>query len=243
MTLDDLAFTGLAFDTLIQVAQTAFPRLRPGRNKVTILRGPDEGHVQLVLGPARVAKERYIVESKGMDLPRNLAPAKYGEAAYAIYRLTAPAAITAASLGANLTFDPGPNQHIAISWSIDSGKTWNEVFRMTENPNRHHSQFEIDRYTKIENPTGAKDLLVKFDMLRNSKYFGAPSIRLYAFYAQEQPPDSRLAVELAWIEKQGEQWGPEKTKPLVVSKFPTDVELECAGTAVRFTRIFMQALP
>ena len=243
VTLDDVAVTGIAFDTLFQLSQLAFPRLKPGRNKVTILRGPDEGHVQLVLGPGRVAKERYIVESKGMDVPRNLCPAKYGEPAYAIYRLTAPAALTAASLGANLTFDPGPNQYIAISWSIDGGKTWNEVFRMTENPNRQHSQFEIDRYTKIENPSGSKELLVRFDMLRNSKYFGAPSVRLYAFYVQQQPPNARLAVELGWIEKQGEQWGAEKTKSLIVERFPSEVELECAGDAARFTRIVMEAVP
>ncbi|MCX7591452.1 MAG: hypothetical protein N2255_07475 [Kiritimatiellae bacterium] len=243
VTFEKGALTGVSFDTVFQVSQLSFPRLKPGRNRVKIFRGPDEGHVQLVLGPGRVAKERYLVESKGMDVPKNLTPAKYGEPAYAIYRLVAPAPIVAASLGANLTFDPAPDQLIALSYSMDAGQTWSEVFRLTENANRQHSQFEMDKYVKFENPTDSRELLVRFDMRRNSKYFGSQAVRFYAFYKKSQPGNARLGVELAWVEKQGEKWGAEKTKSFTVSTFPTEVEIECTGDTARFSRITMRALP
>jgi hypothetical protein len=237
-TLDKSALAGLTFDSTFQLAPLALPRLKVGKNKVTVFRGPDEGHVQLCLGPGKVGKERYLVESLNIEVPKSLAPEKWGEPAFAVFKLSAPAELTALSLGGNLSFNTAKDQLIEFLYSLDAGKTWTTAFKYSENANRDHSQFEMDKHIRLDNAAGAREALVKIAMQRNSKYFGISQLRLYAFYQQPQPEGARLAVELAWQEKTGDKWE-EKSKSLIAGKFPQEFEIECGGEAVKLARISM----
>ncbi len=228
------------FRTTFQHSQLAMPRLKPGKNKVRIYRGPDEGHVQLVRTKGKPRKDRYIARSEGLD-PKSVRPAKRDcSRAYVIYKLIAPAPLVAASMGANLTMDPGkPAQYINAFVSIDGGATWLEAWKRPNHRNWGNSQFEMDKRLEFKNETGSKEVLFKFEMARSGKYFSVNSLRLYAFYKLPQPPDAKLKVELAWEVKQGEKWAPGGEKTLVVSKFPHELEIECKGEAARFSKIVM----
>jgi hypothetical protein len=234
----------LHFDSLFQCAPLALPRLKVGKNKVTVFRLADEGAVQLVLGNNKETKERYIVEQKGLGEPlKSIAPAKNGEPAYVVYKLTAPDALTALSIGANLTMDPGtPEQFIEALYSLDAGKTWTSAWKLPNHKNWGSSQFELDKRVELKNEAGAKEALVKFDMLRGSKYFAVAGVRLYGFYKQPQPAGAKLAVTIAWQEKTGDKWE-DKKQSVAVEKFPHEFELTCGGEAVRLARIEMAPAP
>lgn len=235
------ALERVAFDSTFQLAPLALPRLKPGANKVTVLRGPDEGVVQLVLGNNKEAKERYIVAKQGMAEPlKSIQPAVYGEPAFVVYKLTAPQALTALSIGAQVSMDAATNQHFTARYSLDGGKSWRDVWRLADNDNRQNSQFEMDERVTLENPAGAREALVKFDMLRNSKYFSIPGIRLYGFYKEPQPEQAALDVTIAWQEKRGETWV-DQTRSVRAAAFPHTFDLVCNGEAVRLARIEMNS--
>ena len=157
-----------------------------------------------------------------------------------VYKLAAPDALTALSIGANLTMDPGtPEQFIEALYSLDAGKTWTSAWKLPNHKNWGSSQFELDKKFDLKNDAGAKEALVKFDMVRGSKYFAVAGVRLYGFYKQPQPAGAKLAVEIAWQEKAGDKWE-DKKQSFVAGKFPEEFELTCAGEAVRLSRITMQ---
>jgi hypothetical protein len=243
-TLDKSALTGLSFDNTIQCAPLALPRLKVGKNRVTVFRGPDEGAVQLVLGNNKEAKERYIVEQKGLGEPlKSIAPAKNGEPAYVVYKLTAPEALMALSIGANLTMDPGAaEQYIEALYSLDAGKTWTSAWKLPNHKNWGSSQFEMDKRVELKNEAGAKEALVKFDMIRGSKYFAVAGVRLYAFYKQPQPAGAKLDLTIAWQEKTGDKWE-DKKQSVTADKFPREFEVTCGGEAVKLARIEMAPAP
>jgi hypothetical protein len=236
ITTEKAPLYGWRTDTLFQLAPLSLPRLKVGKNKVTVFRGPDEGVVALTLANGNEAKPEYIVESKGLK-PKALAPATYDEPGYAVFKLTAPAELTALSIGGHLTMDPGRNQYIEAFYSLDGGKSWTSVWRLAQNTNPENSSFEEDVRVPIEN-SGVTEALVKFAMRQNSKYFGVNSVRLYAFYRQPQPKDAKMDLKLVWQEKTGDTWT-DKERALVVSAFPQEFDLECAGDAVRLKRIEM----
>jgi len=237
------AVESLAFESTFQHAPLALPRLKAGVNKVTLLRGPDEGVVQLVLGNNKETKDRYIIDKQGLVDPlKSIQPAVYGEPAHVVYKLTAPHALTALSIGAQLSMDVGTNQHFTARYSLDGGKNWQDVWRIADNANNHNSQFEMDEHVTLDNPAGVREALVKFDMRRNSKYFSVAGIRLYGFYKQPQPERAKLGVTIAWQERRGEQWT-ERTHSLATGTFPHTFELSCAGEAVRLSRIEMSPAP
>jgi len=231
------------FDNTFQLSQLALPRLKPGKNRVKVFRGPDEGHVQLVRARADAARRCYIVESKNLEPGKVRPAARDGSPACAVYKLTAPAALTALSAGGNINLDPGHVQSIEALYSLDAGKTWTSLWKVADNTNKDNSQFEMDKRVELKNPAGSKEALVKFLMRRRSGTFGVSSVRLYAFYRQPQPAGARLAVDFAWQEKRGGKWGPGKTKSVVVGKFPHEFELECGGEAARVWRITMKPAP
>ncbi len=244
VTMDKSSLGGIGFDNLFQCAPLALPRLKVGKNKLTVFRGPDEGAVQLVLGRGKEAKERYLVEQKGLGDPvKSIAPPKNGEAGYAIYKLTAPEALTALSVGAHVTMDPGSDaQYVEALYSLDGGKTWTSAWKLPNHKNWGSSQFEMDRKVELKNESGAKEALVKFDMVRGSKYFSVGGVRLYAFYKQPQPAGAKLAVTVAWEEKTGDKWD-KKERTFTAGKFPQDFELDCGGEAVKLERIEMTPAP
>jgi hypothetical protein len=237
------ALSHLAFVNTFQLSQLALPRLRPGKNTVKVLRGPDEGHVQLVKAKGKPRKERYVVKSEGLE-EKGMRPAKRDcSVAYGIYKLVAPAELVALSVGANITMDPGKaEQYIEALYSIDAGKTWTSVWKQPNHRNRDNSQFEWDRRVELENKGGAREALIKFQMARGSKYFGVNAVRLYGFYRQPQPAGAKLAVNFLWEEKHGEEWKA-KSKSVVVDAFPHEFEIECAGEAARVKRIDMEPAP
>lgn len=237
------ALTHISFDNTFQLSEMALPRLKVGKNKVTVLRGPDEGHVQLVRAKGKPRKARYLFKSEGLEA-KGLRPAKRDcSVAYAVYKLTAPASLTAISVGANMTMDPGKaKQYIEALYSIDGGTTWTSLWKRPNHRNWGNSQFEMDKRVALKNEKNVKEVLVKFEMARGSKYFGVNSIRLYAFYKQPQPAGAKLAVDFAWEEKAGDKWTAKK-KSVVVSKFPHEFEITCAGEAVRVKSITMTPAP
>ncbi|MFW6158677.1 MAG: hypothetical protein ACOC8E_04900 [Planctomycetota bacterium] len=233
------AISAVTFDNLFQVATMSLPKLKAGKNQVTIFRGPDEGVVQFVRAGAKPAKKRYIVESKGIKVPNYVQPRKYGQPAYVVYRLRAPNELTSLSVGGNLTMDASRRpQHIAASYSLDAGKTWTEIWKLGGNRNRQNSSFEMDRRVELD-ANGKKEVLIRFDMLRNSKYFGANAVRLYAFYRKPQPKGAKLAVDVAWEEQRGGKWV-EKKQSMTVGEFPHTFEVECGGDAARLSSITMK---
>jgi hypothetical protein len=234
------ALTSISFRNTFQHSQLAMPRLKPGKNKVKIFSGPAEGHVQLVRAKGKPRKDRYIFKSEGLD-PRSVRPAKRDcSKAYVIYKLTAPAPLTAVSMGANMTMDPGkPAQYINAFVSIDDGKTWTEAWKRPNHRNWGNSQFELDKRLEFKNEAGSKQALFKFEMARSGKYFSVNSLRLYAFYKQPQSPGAKLKVDLAWEEKTDDKWTPAGKRSLIIAKFPHEFEIECKGAAARFSKIMM----
>ena len=112
------------------------------------------------------------------------------------------------------------------------------MWKLPNNRNRQNSSFEMDRRVELKQ-AGVREALIRFDMLRNSKYFSINGIRLYGFYKQPQPKGAKLAVDLAWEEKTGEKWTEKKTS-LVVAAFPHTFDVNCGGEAARVVAITMK---
>ena len=241
VTFEQGAVAAVTFDNVFQLSQLALPRLKVGPNRVRVLRGPEEGVVQLVRAKGKPIKKRYLVKSEGLD-ERAVRPARRdGSSAFAVYRLRAPAPLTALSVGANMTMDRGRPQKIETHYSLDGGAHWTGIWKISDNRNDQNSQFEMDRRVELENPSGAREVLIKFDMARRSKYFGVNEIRLYAFYRQPQPAGAQLAVTFAWQEQDAQRWI-DKKKSVIVNRFPYEFTIDCGGEA-RVRRIEMNPAP
>ncbi len=225
------------FATTFQLAPLSLPKLRPGRNRVTAFRGPDEGHVQLVLGEQQLAEARYHAKASGVMSTGRIEPRNTGEPCAVIYKLTAPAALTAISVGGRLTMERAENQFVEASYSLDQGKTWQPVWRQANTSNSQDPEFEIDKRLSFTNPAKAREALIKFTLQRNSPFCSVTGIRLYGFYREPQPEEkARLNVEIVWQERHDKLWTERKLR-LVVSRFPQEVELACDGEEVRLEKI------
>lgn len=242
VTMDDGSLAAISFDNIFQLSQLALPRLKVGRNKVKVFRGPDQGVVQLVRAGGKPAKPRYLVDSKNLEEGGVRPPGRDGTPAYAVYKLKAPAKLVALSVGANMTMDRGRNQKIEALYSLDDGKSWTSIWKIADNMNRDNSLFEMDRRIDLDNPAGAREVLIKFEMVRRSKYFGVNAIRLYGFYEELQPADAKLALDFTWQEEHAHKWI-EKKKSVLVDKFPYEFEVDCGGAAARPWHIEMTPAP
>lgn len=229
---------GIDFATTVQLAPLALPTLKPGPNTVTIAQGSDQGHVQLVLGEQEVGNARYLVESKGEIGKGQVTPQQLGEECYLVYRLRAPAALTAISVGGQLLLDQAADQFIATSYSLDAGKTWQQLWRLANRKNRDDPEFEIDKRVAVKNPAGSREVLVKFALTRNSPVCAVSGVRLYGFYRQPQVGQGRLKVEVVWQERHGREWQ-EKRWSRVVARLPHRAQLRCEGEEVRWARVVM----
>jgi hypothetical protein len=137
----------IGFYNTFQVAQLSLPTLKPGKNAVKVFRGPDEGVVSLVLAEEKAAKERYIVESKGLTLATGKSPltaAKRDEPGTVVYKLTAPDALKAISIGACAILDKGDRPAVTAEYSLDGGKTWKQAWKLARNTNGQNAMFEED---------------------------------------------------------------------------------------------------
>jgi len=230
----------VSFRNLVQLSQMALPRLKPGKNKITVLHGPDEGVVQLVRAKGKQRKDRYIVKSENLD-PKSVRPAtRDGKPGSVVYKLLAPDVVTAISMGANMTMDPGkPFQMFEAFYSMNDGKTWHSAWKIPNHKNWGNSQFDMDKRIRVENSGRAQEVLFKFVMKRSGKYFSINSIRLYVFYELSQPKGPKLAVDFAWEEKKGDQWT-EKKKSFSVDHYPYELQLKCGGEAARVSQIVMK---
>lgn len=117
-------------------------------------------------------------------------------------------------------------------------KTWQEVWQQVNAKNSEDSEFEIDKRVSLANPEKARQALIRFTLQRNSPVCSVAGIRLYGFYRAPQPEGAKLKVEIIWQERHGVLWK-ERTLPVVVSRFPQEVELVGAGDEVRLERIRM----
>lgn len=236
----------VAFDNAFQVSQLSLPVLKPGKNLVTVFRGPDEGVVQLVLIGNKAAKERYVFESKGLNTPKALTAVKKEEPGYVIYKLTAPTSLNAISVGGNISISRGPVPFVQAEYSLDGGKSWKQAFKMEKNANNDNTQFEEDVKVVLPGNT-SREALFKFTIAGDSShapglvYGGVEAVRLYGYYQLPQPAGVKLAVDLAWQEKTGENWQDKKTHE-VVEKFPQEFTVDASGQDVRFKSVtFAQA--
>lgn len=237
--LEQTSLAEIDFTTTFQVAPLSLPSLKPGKNTVTIFRGPDEGHVQLILGRDRVASERYLVAKAGTLATGQLAPQNTGEQCSVVYQLTAPRALTSISVGGHLNMVSASGQYVETSYSPDEGKTWLPIWRQNSNTSTQDIEYERDKRVLLDNRhPKTRKVLVKFTMLRNSPSCSVEGIRLYGFYRLAQEQNAKLKAELVWQEKSGPQWQ-EKKLPVVVSHFPHSVDILCAGESIKLLKITM----
>jgi hypothetical protein len=235
------AIDALAFENLFQVAQLSLPVVKPGANRVTVFRGPDEGVTQLVLLGSKAAKERYVFESKGLNVPNALTAVKKEEPGYVVFKMTAPDAFKALSIGGNIGLSRGPVPFVQAEYSLDAGKTWTQAFKLERNQNSDNAQFEED--VKVDLPENeSKEALVKFTIAGDSKhapglsYGGLDTLRLYGYYRLPQPPGVKVAVDLVWQEKTGDQWTDKHVRQ-VVEAFPFEFPLTASGQDARFKSV------
>jgi len=235
------------FENTFQVAPLSLPKLVPGRNTIKVYRGPDEGVVQLVLAGNKAAKERYIVETAALNTPNSLAAKVPTQPGYAVYKLTAPANLTAISIGGNISISRGPIPFVQGEYSFDSGKTWTQAFKLDKNENPNNTQFEEDVRVAVPQGVATKEAWFKYTIAGDKEHKPGKqagtleAIRLYGYYRLPQPEGVKLAVELNWEEKVADQWHPKKYG-VVVEKFPTDLMPDLGGEQVRLKSIvFKQA--
>lgn len=238
------SLAGIHFENTFQVAQLSLPRLHPGKNVVTVSRGPDEGVVQLLLRGDKAAKERYIVESSGLNVNKSLTAEKRDVPATVVYKLTAPADLKAISMGGQLSTSRGELPMIAGEYSFDGGKTWTQAFKLEKNENPQNTQFEED--VRADVPAGVKtrEALFRYTIRGDSEHKPGKqaatieAIRLYGYYALPQPEGAKLKVDVAWTETAGGK-SADKSHSLVADKFPASFDLTCGGDAVQLESITM----
>lgn len=236
------ALTAITFENVFQVAPTSLPKLVPGQNKVQVYRGPDEGVVKLVQQGHRAAKDRFVVESKGLRTPNQLATAEANTPGYAVFKLTAPNDIVAVSMGGQFSVSRGELPFVHADCSFDGGASWIEAFKIEKNTNPQNTQFEED--VKLAVPAGVqtREALFRYTIRGDHEHkpgkqaATVPSIRLYAYYRQPQPDGAKLTVELAWQEKAGGKWA-DKKDVSTLDKLPADWTVNCAGDEVKLKSI------
>ncbi|MCG3179071.1 MAG: hypothetical protein BIFFINMI_01402 [Phycisphaerae bacterium] len=245
-TLGDGTIDSLSFANTFQIAPLSLPRLKPGKNKVTVYRGPDRGVVQLVKAGKDIASPAIYVEADGLDTPKSLTPAKPDAPGHVVYKLTAPAAIKGLCVGGQFTLDYGQRPKLDAEYSLDGGRTWAAAFSIQGNRNSQNAQFE--RNAIIDLPGNATaEALVRFTLAgdnsfdRGKQYCGVNAIRLYAYYDLPQPPGAKLGVDLAWTETTGEKTE-DKSAHWDVTRFPTDFEITCGGQAAKFKSVLFRSL-
>jgi hypothetical protein len=244
VTLKNGAINNLKVNNTFQVAQLSLPTLKVGKNAVKVFRGPDEGVVALVLPEEKAAKERYIFETKGLTLATGKNPltaAKREEPGYVVYKLTAPDALKAISVGACAVLDKGDRPSVTAEYSLDGGKTWKQAWKLAKNTNGQNAMFEED--AKIDLPDNAsKEALIKYTITgdssfdRGMQFGGVRSIRCYGYYKLAQTPGAKMMVDLNWVEESGNARA-DKGLHQLVDKFPTEFNVDCAGEKVMLKSI------
>ncbi|MDD4891742.1 MAG: hypothetical protein PHU85_17625, partial [Phycisphaerae bacterium] len=234
--------SGVHFENTFQVSQLSLPKLAPGRNTVKVYRGPDEGVVFLTLTGNKAAKERYIVETKGLNTPKQLAAAAPTVPGYAVFKLTAPADLKAISIGGLCSISRGPVPFVQGEYSFDGGKTWTQAFKVEKNANGDNTSFEEDVRVAVPAGVATKEALFKFTIAGDKEHKPGKQagtlecIRLYGYYQLPQPAGAKLAVELNWEEKAGDQWLAKKYTR-VIDKFPAEDMPDLGGEQVRLKSI------
>lgn len=239
--LEQSSLSAIDVSTTFQLTPLALPALRPGNNAVTIFRGPDEGHVQLILGKERLAAERYLVAKDGALVAGQLSPQNLGERCSVLYQLSAPKPLTAIAVGGHLLMERASGQYIEASYSLDQGKTWQVIWQQGSTGSQD-PQYEIDKKVRLDNQAQSRQALVKFSMMRNSPACSVEGIRLYGFYRLAQAKNATLDVDIVWQEKDGGQWH-EKRRLVTVARFPSSFDLPCAGEAIKLQTIRMTPGP
>ena len=249
VTLKNGAINSVKINNTFQVAQLSLPTLKVGKNAVKVFRGPDEGVVSLVLSEEKASKERYMVETKGLTLATGKSPltaAKREEPGYVVYKLTAPDALKAISIGAYMILDKGDRPAVTAEYSLDGGKTWKQAWKLAKNTNGQNASFEED--AKIDLPDNAsKEALFKYTIAgdnsfdRGCQFCGVKSVRCYGYYKLVQTPGAKLLVDLNWVEESGNARA-DKGLHQMVDKFPTEFNVDCGGEQVKLKNIvFKQA--
>ncbi len=244
ITLRDAVVFQLEFNNTFQLAPLSLPRLKPGKNIVTVFRGPDRGVVQLVQAGKATTQPDIITESKGLLLAKGITPARPDQPGYVVYKLSAPAALKALCVGANVTLDYGRRPKLDAEYSLDAGATWQPAFAIHGNTNNQNAQFERNARINLADNGGqpSKEALIRFTLVGDNsfddgkQYCGVNAIRLYGYYDLPQPDGARLKVDLAWTETAG-QTSADKSRSLVVDNFPTTFDLTCGGDSVRLKSI------
>ena len=167
---------------------------------------------------------------------------------YAIYKLTAPADLTAISIGGNISISRGPLPFVQGEYSFDGGKTWGQAFHIDKNQNKDNTQFEEDVRVAVPPGVATREALFKYTVAGDKEHKPGKqagtieAIRIYGYYREPQPEGAKLAVELNWEEKAGEQWLPKSYgEVLDVSKLPADLMPDLGGEQVRLKSIVFKA--
>ncbi len=257
VTLDGSRLYGLKVDNLFQVSPLSLPKMVPGRNFITVYRGPDMGVVQLVQAGNKAARERYIVQTEGLCTPFTPPPDPAGKPVspqyrlaavdpkvpgYAVFKLTAPGDLKAVSIGGLVSISRGPLPSVQGEVSFDAGKTWVKAFRLDKNENPQNTQFEED--ARVEAPPAARTRQVLFKLTVSGDKEHRPglqagtveSLRLYGYYELPQPSGAKMNLKLAWRELVGRQWM-DRTYEKEITEFPTELMPDLGGEQVELRGI------
>ena len=135
---------------------------------------------------------------------------------------------------------------MAAEYSLDSGKTWKQAWKLAKNTNDQNAMFEED--VKVDLPDNAsKEALFKYTIAgdnsfdKGCQFGGIKSVRCYGYYKLAQTPGARLLVDLNWVEESGNARA-DKGFHQMVGEFPQTFDVECGGTKVTLkTIVFKQA--
>lgn len=234
----DVSLKNLHIRTYTQINSHTQPRLNIGKNTVYI--GAGEQTERTVIWPDLQGDEykKLIVDSKNIRTEKAhtgygpvLVPANQEEEASLTYRLTAPRDMVSVTFGGRYqNLADNTNGRIALLYSLDDGKTWQEAWQQKGKPcpqakGKFGSPTDEIHYQTVAIPKGNRDVLVKYSLNR----FGLYALRAEASYLPGDGSFKPLEVTFAWKERQKDYSTIQRRHSQLVDKLPFKYTINVAG--------------
>jgi len=227
----DAALHSIRFETITQVNAKTLPKLRLGKNTISIGTGAPSQSVVLWPDLQGNAWKSLVVDSKNVATATNhpgyhavMFAEKPNEDAYIVFKFDVPMDLTGLTYGGRFC-NRSSKSHIDMLHSVDGGKSWVTTYSLTDTTR----PWDVIHYEKAQSiPKGVCSVLVKY--LWNSKGAdGLYAVRMEANYAPTESGFKPVDVAFTWKEVQKDYTTVERSHVQRVDKIPLTYTINVGG--------------
>ena len=227
----DAALRSIGFETITQINSKTLPKLRLGKNTISVGMGAPSQSVVLWPDLQGNAWKSLAVVSKNVTTTTNhptyhavMFAERPNEDAYVVFKLDVPGDLTGLTYGGRFC-NKTPKSHIDMLHSVDGGKSWINTYSLTDTT----APYDVIHYEKAASfPKGVRSVLVKY--LWNSKGVdGLYAVRIEANYAPTDSAFKPVDVAFTWKEVQKDYTTVERSHVQRVDKTPFTYTIDVGG--------------